>query len=96
MYLFLQFPFNRFEIIQGSSIGCMYCGMCFFFDDRNYFEFLAHFRNFRNNGRLYINCKLYLFLQFLFKFKFVLKLYRARAFLTIESILNFLAIFFNF
>ena len=30
MYLLLQFSFNRFEIIQGSSIGYKHYGLCFF------------------------------------------------------------------
>ena len=30
MYLLLQFSFNRFEIIQGSSIGYRHYGLCFF------------------------------------------------------------------
>ena len=45
MYLLPQFPFNRFEIIQGSSIGYMHYGLCVFADRIN-FEFLANFENF--------------------------------------------------
>ena len=41
MYLLLQFSFNRFEVIQGSSIGYEHYG--FFFDDRIIFELLANF-----------------------------------------------------
>ena len=66
MYLLLQFSFNRFEIIQGSSIGYKHYGLCFFLTIKINFEFLANFRNFRNNGIIYINCKMYLLLQFLF------------------------------
>ena len=42
MYLLLQFSFNRFEIIQGSSIGYRHSA-CAFFEDRINFEFLANF-----------------------------------------------------
>ena len=46
MYLLLQFSFNRFEIIQDSSIGYGHYGLRFFFDEGIIFEFLANLRLF--------------------------------------------------
>ena len=38
MYL-LQFSFNRFEIIQGSSIGYNHYGLCFFLTIESFLNF---------------------------------------------------------
>ena len=65
MYLFLQFSFNRYEIMQGFSIGCRRYGL-FFFDDWSNFGFLANFGNFWNNDIIYSNCKMYILVQFSF------------------------------
>ena len=46
MHLLLGYSFNRFEMIQGSSVECREYGLCFFFDDRTIFEFCGDFLNF--------------------------------------------------
>ena len=57
MYLLLQFSFNRFEIIQGSSIGYKHYGLCFFWTIEIILSFFSNFWYFRSNGIIYINVK---------------------------------------
>ena len=66
MYLFLQFSFNRYEIMQGFYIGYRRYGLFFFFWRLIQFWFFGEFwkfLNFRNND-ICNNCKMHLLLQF--------------------------------